>query len=116
MAESSWSVKSMNPLALRLARRLVEPPPASGRFPTSSTNTSPVVWLHHSSLKRPGNVVQLLPKVRLQVPEPATSAPLGLVKKRAMLSLQQLSPQAFNRIVTVAAVITQFAGKVNVCA
>src|SRR5947208_7551210 len=108
MAESSCRVKSRKPLALMSPSRLVEPPPASGRFATSSTNTSPTVWLHQSSLNRPGDVVQLLPNVRLQVPEPATSAPLGSVKNRAMLSLQQLSPQAFNRIVTRAALIVQF--------
>src|SRR2546425_108648 len=113
MDVSSWSVKSTNPFALRSGIRFVKPPPARGRFARSSVKTSPDVWLHQSSDNKP--LPHPLPSNRLHVPEPGTSAPLGAVKKRAILSLQQLSPHALSRTLTLAAVM--HGGKAaNVCA
>src|SRR5438046_3160677 len=113
MDESSCRLKSRNPLAFRSASRLVVPL-GSGRFARSRTITSPEVWLHQSSENRPGCAVQPVPKARPQAPEPGTRAPLGPVKNRPMVSLQQLSPQGLSLMVTVAAVM-QGGRLVKVC-
>src|SRR2546425_9005846 len=105
MAESSCRAKSRKPLAFKSASRLVVPLPASGSAERSNTSTSPPVWLHQLSANRPASGVHPLPKARLQVPEPGTSAPVGPVKNRAIRSLQQISPHGLSRMVTRASVM-----------